>query len=39
MLTERLNHLMDHGIVERRPYDRRRDTNTALPARGADARG
>src|SRR5215218_7973952 len=36
VLTERLNHLVDHGILERRPYDQRPRHEYVLTAKGAE---
>lgn len=36
VLTERLNHLVDHGIVERRPYDRRPRYEYGLTGKGIE---
>ncbi|MBV9946610.1 MAG: helix-turn-helix transcriptional regulator [Myxococcales bacterium] len=35
-LTERLNHLVDEGVLERRPYDRRPRHEYHLTAKGAE---
>jgi DNA-binding HxlR family transcriptional regulator len=36
VLTERLNHLVDHGVLERRPYDNRPRYEYHLTAKGAE---
>src|ERR1051325_10642875 len=36
VLTERLNHLVEQGVLERRPYDRRPPQEYVLPDRGAE---
>ncbi len=36
VLTERLNHLVDHGVLERRPYDRRPRYEYHLTEKGTD---
>jgi DNA-binding HxlR family transcriptional regulator len=36
VLTERLNHLVDHGVLERRPYDRRPRYEYALTDKGTE---
>ena len=36
VLTERLNHLVDHGVLERRPYDRRPRYEYHLTAKGTE---
>ncbi|SER21801.1 winged helix-turn-helix transcriptional regulator [Actinokineospora terrae] len=36
VLTERLNHLVEHGVVERRPYDRRPRYEYVLTSKGAE---
>jgi DNA-binding HxlR family transcriptional regulator len=36
VLTERLNHLVGHGVLERRPYDRRPRHEYVLTAKGAE---
>ena len=36
VLTERLNHLVDHGVLERRPYDRRPRYEYLLTAKGTE---
>jgi DNA-binding HxlR family transcriptional regulator len=36
VLTERLNHLVDHGVLERRPYDSRPRFEYLLTAKGAE---
>lgn len=36
VLTERLNHLVDHGVLERRPYDNRPRFEYVLTAKGTD---
>ena len=36
VLTERLNHLVGHGILERRPYDRRPRHEYVLTAKGTE---
>ena len=36
VLTERLNHLVDQGVLERRPYDRRPRFEYHLTVRGAE---
>lgn len=36
VLTERLNHLVDHGVLERRPYDRRPRSEYVLTDRGVE---
>ncbi|MFI5892128.1 winged helix-turn-helix transcriptional regulator [Actinoplanes sp. NPDC051513] len=36
VLTERLNHLVDHGVLERRPYDRRPRHEYVLTEKGAE---
>ncbi|GAA0461528.1 HxlR family transcriptional regulator [Paractinoplanes deccanensis] len=36
VLTERLNHLVGHGILERRPYDRRPRHEYVLTDKGAE---
>jgi DNA-binding HxlR family transcriptional regulator len=36
VLTERLNHLVDHGVLERRPYDRRPRYEYHLTDKGTD---
>ena len=36
VLTERLNHLVDHGVLERRPYDQRPRYEYVLTERGTD---
>lgn len=36
VLTERLNHLVDQGVVERRPYDNRPRYDYHLTAKGAE---
>jgi DNA-binding HxlR family transcriptional regulator len=36
VLTERLNHLVDHGVLERRPYDRRPRHEYHLTAKGLE---
>jgi DNA-binding HxlR family transcriptional regulator len=36
VLTERLNHLVDHGVLERRPYDKRPRYEYQLTAKGAE---
>jgi DNA-binding PadR family transcriptional regulator len=35
-LTERLNHLVEQGVVERRPYDRRPRFEYALTEKGTE---
>ncbi|MFI6907812.1 winged helix-turn-helix transcriptional regulator [Nonomuraea sp. NPDC050394] len=35
VLTERLNHLVGHGVLERRPYDQRPRHEYHLTAKGA----
>jgi DNA-binding HxlR family transcriptional regulator len=36
VLTERLNHLAEQGVIERRPYDQRPRYEYALTAKGAE---
>lgn len=36
VLTERLNHLVEHGVLERRPYDNRPRFEYHLTARGVE---
>jgi DNA-binding HxlR family transcriptional regulator len=36
VLTERLNHLVDHGVLERRPYDRRPRYEYHLTEKGTE---
>lgn len=36
VLTERLNHLVEHGVLERRPYDRRPRYEYALTDKGTE---
>src|SRR4030088_3112604 len=36
VLTERLNHLIDHGVLERLPYDNRPRYEYRLTAKGAE---
>jgi DNA-binding HxlR family transcriptional regulator len=36
VLTERLNHLVGHGVLERQPYDRRPRYEYVLTERGAE---
>lgn len=36
VLTERLNHLVEHGVLERRPYDRRPRYEYVLTRKGAE---
>jgi DNA-binding HxlR family transcriptional regulator len=36
VLTERLNHLVEHGVLERRPYDRRPRYEHHLTAKGTE---
>jgi DNA-binding HxlR family transcriptional regulator len=36
VLTERLNHLVDHGVLERRPYDNRPRYEYHLTVKGAE---
>ncbi|HEX6444714.1 MAG TPA: helix-turn-helix domain-containing protein [Streptosporangiales bacterium] len=36
VLTERLNHLVEHGVLERRPYDRRPRYAYALTEKGTE---
>jgi DNA-binding HxlR family transcriptional regulator len=36
VLTERLNHLVEHGVIERRPYDRRPRYEYVLTEKGYD---
>ena len=36
VLTERLNHLVDHGVLERRPYDQRPRHEYVLTEKGAE---
>jgi DNA-binding HxlR family transcriptional regulator len=36
VLTERLNHLVEHGVLERRPYDQRPRYEYVLTERGTD---
>ena len=36
VLTERLNHLVEHGVLERRPYDRRPRYEYHLTEKGRD---
>jgi DNA-binding HxlR family transcriptional regulator len=36
VLTERLNHLVEHGVLERRPYDRRPRYDYVLTEKGAE---
>lgn len=36
VLTERLNHLVERGVLERRPYDRRPRYEYQLTAKGAE---
>jgi DNA-binding HxlR family transcriptional regulator len=36
VLTERLNHLVEHGVIERRPYDARPRYEYHLTAKGAE---
>jgi DNA-binding HxlR family transcriptional regulator len=36
VLTERLNHLVDHGVLERRPYDRRPRFEYHLTTKGVE---
>lgn len=36
VLTERLNHLVEHGVLERRPYDRRPRYEYVLTGQGAE---
>jgi len=36
VLTERLNHLVDRGVLERRPYDRRPRHEYVLTEKGAE---
>jgi DNA-binding HxlR family transcriptional regulator len=36
VLTERLNHLLDHGVLERRPYDNRPRYEYHLTEKGAE---
>jgi DNA-binding HxlR family transcriptional regulator len=39
VLTERLHHLVEHGILERRPYDRRPRYEYVLTERGTELVG
>jgi DNA-binding HxlR family transcriptional regulator len=39
VLTERLNHLVGHGVLERRPYDRRPRHEYVLTEKGTDLVG
>jgi DNA-binding HxlR family transcriptional regulator len=39
VLTERLNHLVEHGVLERRPYDRRPRYDYVLTEKGAELVG
>ena len=36
VLTERLNHLVDHGVLDRRPYDRRPRYEYVLTQKGTE---
>jgi len=36
VLTERLNHLVEHGVLERRPYDRRPRYEYVLTEKGVE---
>jgi DNA-binding HxlR family transcriptional regulator len=36
VLTERLNHLVEHGVLERRPYDRRPRYEYPLTTKGTE---
>jgi DNA-binding HxlR family transcriptional regulator len=36
VLTERLNHLVEHGVLERRPYDKRPRYEYVLTEKGTD---
>ncbi|KJK41979.1 HxlR family transcriptional regulator [Lentzea aerocolonigenes] len=36
VLTERLNHLVDHGVLERRPYDNRPRYEYVLTPKGSE---
>ena len=36
VLTERLNHLVEHGVLERRPYDRRPRYEYVLTEKGTE---
>ena len=36
VLTERLNHLVEHGVLERRPYDRRPRYEYVLTDKGTE---
>ena len=36
VLTERLNHLVDHGVLERHPYDRRPRYEYRMTEKGAE---
>jgi DNA-binding HxlR family transcriptional regulator len=36
VLTERLNHLVEHGVLERRPYDRRSRHEYLLTDKGTE---
>lgn len=36
VLTERLNHLVQHGVLERRPYDRRPRSEYVLTKKGTE---
>src|ERR1035441_5397111 len=36
VLTERLNHLVEHGVLERQPYDRRPRYEYVLTAKGTE---
>jgi DNA-binding HxlR family transcriptional regulator len=36
VLTERLNHLVGHGVLERRPYDQRPRSEYVLTEKGAE---
>jgi DNA-binding HxlR family transcriptional regulator len=38
VLTEWLNHLVDHGVLERRPYDRRPRYEYVLTDKGTELR-
>lgn len=38
ILTERLNHLVERGVLERRPYDRRPRYEYVLTEKGAELR-
>src|SRR5690349_8952061 len=39
VLTERLNHLVDHGVLERRPYDNRPRFEYHLTEKGSELFG